>query len=75
MLGGSSIEMLEVTDCGVEGPVVGRANISSLICSDRSHQSWSLVNFNIYSAGITHDIILVGVGCVVTCREELKHSS
>ena len=31
-----------------------------------------LVNFNIYSVGITHDIIFAGVGCMVTCREEQK---
>ena len=30
------------------------------------------VNFNIYSVGITHDIIFAGVGCMVTCREEQK---
>ena len=34
-----------------------------------------LVNFNIYSSGITQDIIFAGVGCVVTCREELRDSS
>ena len=64
-LGRSSIEMFQVTDCGVERPMVDRANISSLIIVGETAEEglfpWSMAVFidSIINGSVGHMVFRI----------------